>query len=80
MLEKYEIKKMLRKMKSPYVKHKVSADVAVYADRNEKEPIAAMQMNDEQGYEIWCVIKLISIIILVSWSVCKVKHLLDKIF
>ena len=79
MLEKCEMKKVFQKMKSPYVKHKVSADVAVYADRHEKDPIASMHMHDEQSYAVWCVIKLVSTIILVSWSLCKVKQLLDKI-
>lgn len=76
---KCEMQKILRKMKSPYVKHKVSADVAVYADQNEKEPFASMHMNDEQSYAVWSVIKLVSTIVLVSWSICKVKQLLDKI-
>ena len=75
---KCEMQKMLRKIKSPYVKHRVSADVAVYADRNEKDPIASMHVNDEQSCAVWSVIKLVSTIVLVSWSICKVKQLLNK--
>ena len=74
------MKKFFGKMKSPYVRHRVLADVAVYADRNEKKPIATMHMNDERSYTIWCVIKLISVIFLISLFICKVKHLLAKIF
>lgn len=72
--------KLVRKMKKPYVKHRVCAGVEMYADRDEKKPFAAMSVNDEQCYSLWCVLKIIAIIVLVMWSICKVKRILKKLF
>ena len=72
--------KIIGKMKKPYVKHHVCAGVEMYADRDEKKPFAAISVNDEQSYTVWCVLKIIAIIVLVMWSICKVKRIFKKLF
>lgn len=74
------LEKTCQKLKQPYIKHHVSAGVELYAARDEKKPIAAMTVNDEQSYQIWCVLKIIAVAVFVMWSVCKIKKLFKKIF
>lgn len=79
MMEKNGLCGMVQKMKMPYVKHKVSADVEMYASRSEKTPFAAMRVKDEQCYSLWCVVKILGAVMLISWSICKLRQLMKKI-
>ena len=78
--EKNFFESVLQKISCPYFRHRVSADLELYACHKEKKPVVTLAIRNARRYQAWRVAAVVVAVFMVLRGFCKLKKSLEKLF